>query len=149
MHTPPNPTRSSGGTSLGSSQTAAATGDVAKRLLELYNSRRAADAIRLLYSDDCRHVEPVESVHFPRVIEGKAALLEKNESFEKSNTIHSSRCTEPLVNGDQFTCGFSLDYTPTEGASAGTRTQMHETALYTVREGEIGEAKFFYTPTSL
>lgn len=50
-----------------------------------------------------------------------------------------------MINGDQFLLPMSLDCTATEGPMANHRMNMQETALYTVRNGAITEAKFFYS----
>jgi len=80
----------------------------------------------------------------PRITEGKATLLEKAEHFGRTTTIHSASCGKPFVNGDQFACEMALDCTSTEGPMANQRMNMHETAVYTVKNGKISEAKFFY-----
>lgn len=121
-----------------------ATTKAAKRLVELVSQGKNLDAIRELYADNARHVEPMEGPGCPRVTQGKAALLEKAEMFGKITTVHSASCGQPIVNGDQFVCQMSMDCTCSEGPFANQRMNMSETALYTVKDGKIAEAKFFY-----
>ena len=70
--------------------------------------------------------------------------MQKGEEFKKATTVHSQSCGAPIVNGDQFICSMSMDCTSHQGPMAGQRMNMTETALYTVKNGKITEAKFFY-----
>lgn len=123
------------------------TEQVAKRLTELCSTGKYDEAMRELYADDARHVEAMEmpGSGCERVTEGKAELLKKSEQWEKSTQVHSASCGQPLVNGDQFVCEMKMDVTSSEGPMAGQRMDMSETCLYTVKEGKISEAKFFYS----
>lgn len=121
-----------------------ATQKVADRLVELCSSGRNLDAITELYADNARQVEAMEGPGCPRTTEGKATLLEKAKHFQKAVTIHSASCGKALVNGDQFVCEMSIDCTNNEGPFAGHRMTVQEYALYTVKNGKITEAKFFY-----
>jgi hypothetical protein len=122
-----------------------ATQKVAQRFVELCTAGKNQQAMQELYADNARHVEAMEMPGCPRVTEGKAALLQKGEKFEKTTTVHSASCGKPLVNGDQFACTMTLDCTSTEGPMANQRMNMSETALYTVKNGKITEGKFFYS----
>jgi hypothetical protein len=122
-----------------------ATQKVAKRLTDLCNSGKNLEAMRDLYADNVRHIEAMEMPGCPRITEGKATLIEKGEKFAKTTTIHGTSCTDPLINGDQFTCTMTLDCTSSEGPFAGQRMNMSETCLYTVKNGKITEGKFFYS----
>jgi len=122
------------------------TAKVAKRLSELCNSGQNHIAMQELYADNVRHVEAMgmDDGMYARLTEGKSSVMAKAEAWLKSTQIHSASCSKPLVNGDQFVCQMSLDATATAGPMAGQRMQMNETALYTVKNGKIVEAKFFY-----
>ncbi len=122
-----------------------ATQKVADRLAALCSTGKNLDALKELYADSARHVEVMEAPWCPRITEGKANLLKKAEQFHKSTTVHGASCAKPIVNGDQFICAMSLDCTSGEGPMAGQRMNMSETALYTVKNGKITEAKFFYS----
>ncbi|MFZ4576336.1 MAG: SnoaL-like domain-containing protein [Phycisphaerales bacterium] len=121
-------------------------GTVAARLHELCNAGKFHEAMVELYADDARHVEAMEMPGSPykRVMEGKAALLKMSENWGKTTTVHGASVGTPLVNGDQFVCQMTMDCTSSEGPMAGQRMNMSETCLYTVRDGKIVEAKFFY-----
>jgi ketosteroid isomerase-like protein len=121
-----------------------ATQTVAHRLAEMCKTGKNLDAIKELYADDARHVEVMAAPWCPRVVEGKAALLKKAEEFHSKTTIHSATCGTPIVNGDQFIVPMGLDCTSNDGPMAGQRMNISETALYTVKNGKISEAKFFY-----
>lgn len=125
---------------------AGSTQAVAERLVQLCSTGRHHEAMSELYADDARHVEAMEMPGAPykRVMEGKRTLLEKSEHWGKTTTVHSASCGTPLVNGDQFLVEMAMDCTSNEGPMAGQRMQMREQALYTVRDGRIAEAKFFY-----
>ena len=124
----------------------ASTQVVANRLVELCSTGRHHEAMKELYADNARHVEAMEMPGTPykRIIEGKPALLSMSEHWGKTTTVHSASVGKPLVNADQFVVEMSMDCTSSEGPMAGQRMQMTETCLYTVKDGMITEAKFFY-----
>lgn len=117
---------------------------VANRLTELCDQGKYHEAMVELYADNARHIEALAMPNCPQVIEGKQALMEKGEQFARTTVVHGHSCSKPLVNGDQFTCTMTLDLTCKEGPMAGQRMNMSETCLYTVKNGKITEAKFFY-----
>ena len=123
------------------------TQQVADRLHELCSAGHFDQAMRELYADDARHVEAMEMPDSPygRVIQGKDELQKMSEHFDKTTEVHGQTVGKPLVNGDQFVCDMSLDATSKEGPMAGQRHTMSETCLYTVKDGKITEAKFFYS----
>ncbi|HYE62426.1 MAG TPA: nuclear transport factor 2 family protein [Phycisphaerales bacterium] len=121
-----------------------ATKQVADRLVALVREGKSYQAIQELYADNARHLEPFSMPGCPGVNEGKQRLLQMCEHWEKTTTVHSATCGDPIVNGNQFICPMSLDATSTEGPMANKRMQMSETALYTVKDGKITEARFFY-----
>jgi hypothetical protein len=123
-----------------------ATAAVANRLVELCNTGRYHEAMQELYADNARHVEAMEMPGSPykRITEGKANLIKMSEHWGRTTTVHSASCGPALVNGDQFICQMSMDCTSSEGPMAGQRMQVTEQCLYTVVNGKITEAKFFY-----
>jgi predicted ester cyclase len=123
------------------------TDRVAKRLVELCRAGKNHEAIAELYAENARHVEamdPPPGVPYKRVTEGRSALLQKSEHFEKNVTVHSSSITDPMSNGDEFACQMTMDRTSKDGPMAGQRMQMSEYAVYTVKNGKITEGKFYY-----
>lgn len=120
---------------------------VADRLVELCATGRHDEAMKDLYADNARHVEamdPPPGSPYSRVIEGKPKLLEMSEHWGKTTEVHGCTCSPALVNGDQFIVEMTMDCTQKEGPMAGQRMNMKEFCLYTVKNGKITEAKFFY-----
>jgi ketosteroid isomerase-like protein len=119
---------------------------VANRLVELCNAGRYHEALLELYADDAVHVEAMEFPGSPHkmITRGKAALTAMSEHWGKTTTVHASSCAPAMVDGNQFLCEMSLDCTSSEGPMAGQRMAMKEQCLYTVRDGKITEARFFY-----
>lgn len=122
-----------------------ATSKVAARLHEMVSQGQNIAAIRELYDDRARHVEVTDGPGCGRITEGRAGILEKAEQFEKSITVHGATAGAPIVNGDQFICPMTLDATFKDGPMKGHNMKVSETVLYTVRNGKIVEAKFFYS----
>lgn len=150
-HTPPKPSSAPSNAAPGGFQMPPmspehqATQQVANRLCELCSKGQNLDAIKELYADNARHIEVMAAPGCDRISEGKADVLGKAEKFHKTTTIHSATVGKPIVNGDQFVVPMGLDCTSSEGPMAGHRMQISETALYTVKNGKITEAKFFYS----
>jgi ketosteroid isomerase-like protein len=117
---------------------------VASRLQELCSTGRYMEALTELYGDDAVHVEAMEMPGTPRITKGKPALVKAAEQFAKTTKVYGGSVGTPLVNGDQFVCSMTMDCEHTEGPMAGKRMEMTEHCLYTVRQGKIVEAKFFY-----
>lgn len=124
-----------------------ATEKVANRLYELGNAGKLHEAMAELYADNARHVEAMEMPGSPykKITQGKADLLKMSEHWGKTTTVHSASVGKPIVNDDQFVCEMTMDCTSTEGPMANQRMEMKETCLYTVKNGKITEAKFFYS----
>lgn len=129
-----------------SSPTAPSTVAAANRLVELCAAGKFHDAMVELYADGARHVEAMEMPGSPykRIIEGKPNLIQMSDHWAKTNQVHSSTVSKPQFNGDQFCCQFNMDVTCGDGPMAGQRMNMSETAMYTVQDGKITEARFFY-----
>lgn len=127
-------------------QPSSPTHTVANRLHELFSQGKYHEAMQELYAPNARHVEAMEFPGSPykRVMEGKDTLLKMSEHWSKTTTVHSASIGKPSVNGDQFVCEMRMDCTSSEGPMAGQRMEMQETCLYTVKDGKITEAKFFY-----
>lgn len=123
------------------------TQEVANRFHELVSTGQFREAMDELYADNARHVEVMEmpDMPYPRILEGKDKLQEMSEYWDRTNKVHDSSCGKPLVNGDQFICEMMIDTTSSEGPMAGQRMKMSEQCLYTVENGKITEAKFFYS----
>jgi len=122
-----------------------ATAKVAARLHEMVSQGQNIAAIRELYDDRARHIEVTDGPGAARITEGRAAILQKAEHFHASLTVHNATAGAPIVNGDQFICPMTLDATFKDGPMKGHNMKVSETVLYTVRNGKIVEARFFYS----
>ena len=101
------------------------------------------EAMEKFYADDVRHVEAMAMEGSP-ITDGKAAIMEGFGQFMQSIEVHSAGMGKPYPNGDQFAVEMWMDCTFNAGPMAGQRYDMREIALYTIKDGKISEAKFFY-----
>lgn len=100
-----------------------------------------------------QHDEAAERFNAPTIVsieamdgpmarcEGTDAVRQKAEWWYANHEIHAADADGPFVNGDQFAVRFTMDVTSKE---TGQREQMEEIGLYTVRNGQIVEERFFY-----
>ena len=115
------------------------TADTAKTFIELYNAGKYDEIERTLWSPN---VVSIEAMDGPMArLEGKEAVQAKGEWWFSTHDVHSTSAAGPFVNGDQFAVQFAMDITNKE---TGERTQMSEVGLYTVKNGQITEERFFY-----
>jgi ketosteroid isomerase-like protein len=119
--------------------------EIGRKLVALLQSGRTLEALDTLYAPDVVSVEAQESPSFPRVMEGLAAVRDKNERWGASNEIHRAEMKGPFPHGDRFALFFDYDVTAKDGPMAGQRMQMQEVALYTVAGGRIVQEEFFYS----
>ena len=75
------------------------------------------------------------------VCEGKEAVKQKSDWWRANNEVHDALRRGPFVNGDQFALRFKMEITPKE---TGQRIAMDEVGVYTVKDGEIVEERFYY-----
>lgn len=120
------------------------TTTVANRLCELMAAGKDLEAMDELYADDARHIEAMSMDGSSRVTEGKENLKAKMVEFMNSIEVHDGGVGKPFPHDDQFIVEMWMDCTFKEGPMAGQRYNMKEQGLYTVRDGKIAEAKFFY-----
>ncbi|MFN3674042.1 MAG: SnoaL-like domain-containing protein [Bosea sp. (in: a-proteobacteria)] len=73
--------------------------------------------------------------------EGRDAVKAKSYWWYAAHELHSSSADGPYANGNQFIMRFEMDVTVKE---TGQRMQMAEAGLYTMRDGQIVEERFFY-----
>lgn len=120
------------------------TVELGKKLVAECNQDRNLDFIREHYADDIVSIEGMGSPEMPARMEGKEAILGKNQWWLDNNEVHSSSYEGPYVaeNNDNFVVVIDIDITP----KGGERVQMRETAIYTVRDGKIAEERFLYPP---
>ncbi|MEM6490779.1 MAG: nuclear transport factor 2 family protein [Pseudomonadota bacterium] len=111
--------------------------EVAKRFTE-HCKADDYEAAEAFWADDVVSIEAMPGEHAR--LQGRDAIKKKHAWWEENFKVHSAVCAGPYVNGDQFALTFDMDVTGPDG----TREQMTEVALYTVREGKIVEEKFLY-----
>ena len=120
------------------------TFETGKKLVELCKAGKHLEAIDKLYGPRIVSIEAMEAPQMPRRIEGIQAVREKGEWWEKSHEIHGGDVEGPWPHGDRFIVRFKHDVTGKGGPMKGKRMKIDETALYTVKDGKISQAEFFY-----
>ena len=118
---------------------------VANRLVELCRAGGFMEAVEELYADDAVQIEALDMPGpMPKVTQGKAALVESHKQFSQSVDVHNVDVGEPYPHEDRFIVSMVMDHTPKQGPMAGKRTEAKEMCLYTVKDGKISKAEFFY-----
>lgn len=123
--------------------------DIAKRLLDLCKANENLKAVEELYADDAVSVEPMgdPTGQFPRETAGKAAILKAGEWWVANHEIHSAEYKGPYPHEDRFILFMQVDVTAKGGPMEGQRFTMAEACHYTVRDGKISRAEFYWDPT--
>jgi len=114
------------------------------KLVELCKAGKHKEAVEKLYSPKIVSIEPMGSPEMPARIEGMAAVREHGEWWEKNHEIHSQEIEGPWPHGERFVVRFKYDVTGKGGPMKGKRMKIDEAALYTVKDGKITQAEFFY-----
>jgi hypothetical protein len=113
---------------------------VAARFHELAQQEKWFEIQDELFADNVRSVEPPTARHLQNA-EGKAAVRQKADDWlRRVEALHGSSTTAPVVGGNYFAVGRSLDIT-VKGLG---RIKMDEVMLYEVRDGRIILEQFFY-----
>lgn len=87
-------------------------------------------------------IEPIVPAGMvPALVSGKAAARAKATAWFAASRIDELCIDGPFVTGDQF--ALFIDMAIVDRAS-GAATPFTEIALYTVRDGEIAEERYFY-----
>lgn len=114
-----------------------------KRLVELCAQGKNLQAVEELYDDKIVSIEPMGDEKMPERMEGKPAILKKNQWFFDTHEIHGGTARGPWPNGDQFIAHYTMDVTAKEGPMKGKRMNLEEVGLYTVKNGKIVEERFY------
>ncbi|GAB4191551.1 MAG: hypothetical protein Kow00105_05600 [Phycisphaeraceae bacterium] len=119
---------------------------IGRQLVDLCNQGKNIDAIQALYADNIVSVEAVDCPESdtPQTMQGKDAVLGKNQWWVENHEVHGGKTTGPFPHGEQFIVLMEYDVTPKVGPMAGQRMQMQEAGLYTVSNGKIIKEQFFY-----
>lgn len=88
------------------------------------------------------HVVSIEAMDGPmKETRGRAAVQGKSDWWNANHDVHSFETIGPYMNGDAFAVRFIADVT---FKVDGSRRKIDEVGVYTVRDGEIVEERFFY-----
>jgi len=116
------------------------TRQVADRFNELTQTGQWNDILDELYAVNAISIEPISSGVFKNA-EGLDAIKEKGKQFgEILEEMHGGYSEPPVVGGNHFALAMGMDVT----MKGQDRTQMHEIAVYEVKEGKIVKEQFFY-----
>ncbi|MDX2088666.1 MAG: nuclear transport factor 2 family protein [Kofleriaceae bacterium] len=120
--------------------------EVGKKLVELCNNGKNAEAMSTLYDPNIVSVEPVGSSAgqepgTSQQVQGIDAVREKSRWWIEHHTVHSEKAEGPFPHGDRFAVKFTFDVTDKD---SNQRMTIEETALYTVKNDKIVREEFFY-----
>lgn len=114
--------------------------EVADRFNELAQSGQWDKIQAEMYADDAVSLEPEHSQGL-RTVKGKDAIREKGKQFQEMvEEMHGGYSNEPIVAGNHFAVAMGMDVTM-KGMG---RMDMHEIAVYEVKDGKIVKEQFFY-----
>lgn len=116
------------------------TGELATAFAALLREGREEEAAARFNAPDIVSLEPMPG-EMARA-QGTEAMKAKLAWWTANHDVHEVRVEGPWPHGDQFVLKFRIDVTP----KGGERMQMDEVGLYTVRDGQIVEERFFYGP---
>jgi hypothetical protein len=115
------------------------TQEVADRLVTLCRQGQIQQAGQELYGENIVSIEPPYAP-VPKA-EGLKAVVAKGQQFASMiETHHGGSIRDPIVAGNYFTIGWSMDVTM-KGIG---RTSMQEICVYKVDNGKIVWEEFFY-----
>jgi len=116
------------------------TQEVAARFNELAQQEKWFEIQEEFFAEDVKSIDPVNSPYMGYA-EGKTAVRKKGEDFvKKIEAFHGAFTTQPVVGGNHFSVGRSMDIT-VQGFG---RIKMDEIMLYEVKDGKIVLEQFFY-----
>lgn len=116
------------------------TQEVAARFNELARREKWFEIQDELFGETVKSVDPPNSPYFGYA-EGKASVRKKGEDFvSRISELHSAHTSEPVVGGNHFAVGRTMDITH----QVHGRIQIDEVMLYEVKDGEIILEQFFY-----
>jgi hypothetical protein len=118
------------------------TQEVANKLVAYMRQGQMFEAQSELYGDDIVCIEP-EGGMAPHITRGKDAVAEKGKQFGAMiEERHGGSCTDPVVCGDYFSVGMTLDATM-KGMG---RMLLEEICVYGVKDGKVVFEQFFFNP---
>ena len=116
------------------------TQEVANKLVEYCRKGDFKACYDELYAQDAWSLEPRHSKTPP--VQGMEAFAEKGKKWNEAiETFHGAEITEPVVAGDLFSIGMTMEITY-KGAPGPMKD--HEICMYEVKYGKIVKEQFFY-----
>ncbi len=112
--------------------------EIAQAFTDLCRKGEFEQAGRVHWSDDIVSREPMAGEMAE--IRGRKGVEGKGKWWYENHDVHSVQVEGPYVHGDQFVVRFKMEVTP----KGGSRTNMDEVGLYTVRNGKVAEETFFF-----
>jgi hypothetical protein len=114
--------------------------EVAARFNELAQQEKWFEIQDEFFADNVISRDPPNSPYFGYA-EGIVAVRKKGKDFvSKIQEVHSAHTTPPVIGGNHFSVGRTMDVT-VEGFG---RIQIDEIMLYKVKDGQIILEQFFY-----
>ena len=121
-------------------KTTGTTQEVAARFNELAQQEKWFEIQDELFADHIRSIEPPNSLHF-KYAEGKGPVRRKGEEFvKKVQEFHGASTSQPVIGGNHFAVGRSVDIT-VEGFG---RIKIDQVMVYEVKDGQIVSEQFLY-----
>jgi ketosteroid isomerase-like protein len=117
------------------------TMEIARKMVELCQQGKNAEALDTLFADDLVSVEAAAMPGMQRESKGMAAVKAKGEWWMSNHEVHSASTTGPWPHDDRFIVGFQYDVTH---KPSGKRMKLDEVGLYQVENGKIVREEFFY-----
>ncbi len=116
------------------------THQIANRLVELCRKGQYETAQTELYAENAVSVEP-DGNPMSGKTEGLKGIIEKGHKFMSMvEEVHSGSVSDPIVVGDTFAVGLSMDAT----YKGRGRSVMDEICAYKVKDGKIVLEEFVY-----
>ena len=115
--------------------------EVATKLVKLCEHMKFEEAIQELYADNATHVETNPFKGKPDYTEGRKAILESNREWHEKFEVHSNEVGQPIIASNVFAVTMNCETTNRE---TGQKVPMSEVCVYSVENGKIVQANFFY-----
>ena len=116
------------------------TQEIANRLVELCRKGDFDAALKDLFSDDAKSIEPYATPAFEKETKGIKAIKEKGEKWNAMvQEVHSITVSDPMVATNAFCCTMRLNVTMKEGGPM----DMTELCVYETKDGKIVSEQFF------
>ncbi len=117
------------------------TQQVAEKYYELIQQHQYEQIQNELYSPNVVSIEPENDTHLPLVVEGIAALRQKEGTFYAHvEEMHGGYMSEPVVSSFFFSMMTGMDVT----MKGKQRKKKDQIGIFEVRDGKIVKEQFFY-----